>query len=315
MEFKNEKSERCYKNLDNQITSIHKHSRELSIKSRYRYLEAEKRFCGFLSNEFGVQKIQNVKSKHLERYADELKTSGKSAAYIKTELAGIRYFHDKSGSKNQLCSNEKLNLDRRNFRQDRRWRQSEEEKYKALCLEKGQTKAYSAAVVCRNTGLRLHEFFKLEKGQVSKMLTSKDSVMEIKGKGGKVREIKVESEEVRKLLSDRLQEMKDTGSKEQKLYVNELEGEKSHLEQKKVQNFLNRNREKFQENGIENRECDISYHSFRHNFARDLYNKLMEEKGYCEGQEMDTETKEEILQEVSRSLGHERSDVTLIYLS
>ena len=45
-------SDGAYKNLVAQIDSILAHSNERSIKSRYRYYEAAKRFCRFLADNY-----------------------------------------------------------------------------------------------------------------------------------------------------------------------------------------------------------------------------------------------------------------------
>ncbi len=48
-------SDGAYKNLVAQIDSILAHSNERSIKSRYRYYEATKRFCRFLADNYRLK--------------------------------------------------------------------------------------------------------------------------------------------------------------------------------------------------------------------------------------------------------------------
>ena len=66
-------SDGIYKNLVSQIDSILKHSNERSIKSRYRYYEATKRFCRFLADNYRLQKFKNVEDRHFRAYAEYLK--------------------------------------------------------------------------------------------------------------------------------------------------------------------------------------------------------------------------------------------------
>ena len=52
-----------YKNLCEQVTSIYKHCNELSYGTRKRHYEATKRFCGFLADNFRLQKFKNVENR------------------------------------------------------------------------------------------------------------------------------------------------------------------------------------------------------------------------------------------------------------
>ena len=107
-------SDGAYKNLVAQIDSILAHSNERSIKSRYRYYEAAKRFCRFLADNYRLQKFKNVEERHFRAYAEYLKENN-AATTIQTDLSGIRYFHEKSGSKKSypkmtvwICPKEQL---------------------------------------------------------------------------------------------------------------------------------------------------------------------------------------------------------------
>ena len=54
-----------------------------------------KRFCAFLALVFHLKKLTNISGKHLVAYVEYMQLSDKSASTIKTELAGIRFWHDK----------------------------------------------------------------------------------------------------------------------------------------------------------------------------------------------------------------------------
>ena len=102
-----------YKNLCEQVTSIYKHCNELSFGTRKRHFEATKRFCGFLADNFRLQKFKNVEDRHFRAYVEYLIESGASPATIQSDLSGIRFFHRLSGSKNKLSENNCLDLPKR----------------------------------------------------------------------------------------------------------------------------------------------------------------------------------------------------------
>jgi integrase/recombinase XerD len=84
-----------YRNLMNQINKIARHNRQGSFKTRDRYYEAVDRFSRHLSDHYNVQKFANINGKHLASYVEQMQTKGLSASTIKTDLAAIRFFHDK----------------------------------------------------------------------------------------------------------------------------------------------------------------------------------------------------------------------------
>ena len=102
-----------YKNLFEQVTSIYKHCNELSYGTRKRHYEATKRFCGFLADNFRLQKFKNVEDRHFRAYVEYLIESGASPATIQSDLSGIRFFHRLSGNKNKLSENNCLDLPKR----------------------------------------------------------------------------------------------------------------------------------------------------------------------------------------------------------
>ena len=99
------------------------------------------RFCRFLSEEYRLQKLANISGKHLTAYVIHMQERGKSASTIKTDLAGIRFFHDKmERTKYRLPSNDELavELERRRFGGvDRTWSIPEFNRFLATCLVDG----------------------------------------------------------------------------------------------------------------------------------------------------------------------------------
>ena len=79
-----------------QLDKLARHNRQGSFRTKARYYEACKRFCAYLAAEYHLQKLENISGKHLVSYVLYLQDTGKSASTVKTDLAAIRFFHDKN---------------------------------------------------------------------------------------------------------------------------------------------------------------------------------------------------------------------------
>ena len=114
-----------YLALANQLDRLARHSRQGSFHTRLRYYEAMKRFCLYLAMVFHLQKLSNISAKHFVSYVVYLQDSGKAASTIKTDLAAIRFFHDKmEHARYHLPSNDTLGIEleqRRFGGVDRTW--------------------------------------------------------------------------------------------------------------------------------------------------------------------------------------------------
>ena len=85
-----------------------------SIETRKRYHNAlEDRFAKFLASEFRLKNVNNISKKHVYAYVRFLQAQGKSAGYIVTELAAIRFWRKHSNCKNKLPENKQLDLEKR----------------------------------------------------------------------------------------------------------------------------------------------------------------------------------------------------------
>ena len=90
-----------YLSLVSQLDKLARHNRQGSFRTKARYYEAMKRFCAYLADEFRLQKLENISGKHLISYVLWMQEDGKAPSTIKTDLAAIRFFHDKMS--NRLC--------------------------------------------------------------------------------------------------------------------------------------------------------------------------------------------------------------------
>jgi integrase len=289
-ERKMSKTDNIYKNLEKQVNRIYKHSRQGSFKTRERYFEGTKRFCRFLSEKYKLQKFANVQDKHVKTYIEHMQQEGKSASTVKTDLAGIRYFHEQSGAKRELSGNEKFELDKRKFGGvDRSWTEKEYQGMIDHARNLGQERIADAMTLAREQGLRIHEVFRIDRAAAENSIRT--GQLHVKGKGGLERDVPV-SNQAKKVL----QKQMDQTERGQKLFVEH--GEKTHLVIKQTQNWIVRHRNKFS-------DSPITFHGLRHTFAREEYQKRI-----TEGM-----TEHNARLEVSELLGHHRDDVTRIYLA
>jgi len=294
--MKDVKNKGTYKNLMQQVNKVGKHINQGSIQTRERYREAVDRFSQHVADKFNVQRFANVSDKHLQSYIEHMKDKGLAPSTIKTDLAGIRMYHDATPfTKNDLSGNEKFDLERRSFGGvDRTWSQQEYRQMIEQARELNRPDIANIMTLGREAGLRIHECTRIDRATASRALQS--GVLRAKGKGGLERGVPL-----RKNALEALREATERVDRGQKLFVRHEERQKTHQAIKSVQDFVSNHREKYQKEG---REARMTFHGLRHSYAREEYDKRVQQ-----GME-----EKQARTEVSRLLGHERDDVTRIYL-
>lgn len=202
---------RMTNNLTNQVSKILNNTNEKSIKTRYRYAEATERFCRFAAATFHLQKFANTKEKHIREYTKYMQTEkGYAAATIKDELAGIRFYYSRSGGKNILPENDKLNLERRAYGQiDRAWNPGEIKNAMDYAKETGNMNRCLEIKMASTFGLRLEEVIKCQTNFLKGAINTGE--MYVKGKNGQVRYIKMETKEQQQTLREVLQYAESRG--------------------------------------------------------------------------------------------------------
>lgn len=290
------KTENIYKNLEVQVDKLFKHSRQGSYKTRERYNAGTKRFCKFLAENFQSKKFANVEDKHIKAYVEYMQTNHLSASTIKTELASIRFAHDMVSQPRcqTLAGNEVYDLEKRSFGGvDRTWTQKEYESMVNKAFATGNSRIGYALQLARNQGVRIHEVFKIDRSMAEYAI--KTGELTIKGKGGKIRTVPV-TDKTKNIFKNAMQDI----NRGNKLFVNA--DEKTHNVIKETQNFIYNHREFCTDrtNGT-----TITFHGLRHVFAQEKYNEFIQ-KG---------NTEYWAREHVSQLLGHERDDVTRIYLN
>ena len=139
-----------YQTLITQLDKVARHNRQGSFRTKERYKEAMQRFCRFLSEGYRLQELADINGKHLTAYVRYMQERGKSASTIKTDLAFIRFFHDKlERTKYRLPSNDELavELEHRRFGGvDRTWSVWEFNRFLVTCMADGHENF--AAIAC-----------------------------------------------------------------------------------------------------------------------------------------------------------------------
>lgn len=286
-----------YQALLAQLDKLARHNRQGSYRTKERYYEAMKRFCRFLASEYRLQKLANLSGKHLTAYVLYLQGQGKSASTIKTDLAAIRFFHDKmTQAKYLLPTNDELTveLERRRFGNlDRTWSSVEFNRFLIACLNDDREDYAAIACLSWYAGLRIHECFRIDTAIAEQAL--REDAITIKGKGGKVRTVPINNSiriELKKLL--------DVTPRGHKLFV--PDGVRTDVAIQRFQQYLCRVRPRIQDEGSTR---PMTHHGLRHSYAARTYQAL-------------TEGSVSPLQaslRVSQLLGHERADVTRVYLA
>ena len=280
-----------------QLNKLARHNRQGSFRTKDRYYQAMKRFCHYLAEQYHLQKLSNVNANHLVNYVLYLQETGKSASTIKTDLAAIRFFHDKMDDpRHTLPSNGELGiaLERRRFGGvDRTWNNEEFNKLLGIALGEDRYDYILALYLARYAGLRIHECFRIDTAIAEQAL--RDSTITIKGKGGKIRTVPI-NEQIALAMRKQLQR---TARGHKLLVPDDMPTDRAIY---RMETFILAHREEIQR---QTPHAPLTFHGLRHTYAAEKYRELVE-GGMGE---LDAHFA------VSRLLGHERADVTNIYLS
>ena len=283
--------------LVSQLDKLARHNRQGSYRTKDRYYQAMKRFCAYLADEYRLQKLPNISGKHLTSYVLWMQDNGKSASTIKTDLSAIRFFHDKmSDPKYRLPDNDELavELERRCFGgTDRTWSVVEFSKMLGRAMAIDRWDYILALYLARYAGLRIHECFRIDTATAEQAL--RENAITIKGKGGKIRTVPI-NEQIAIAMREQL---KRTPRGHKLLVPGDMHTDRA-INQ--LQFFIMRHRDEVR---TEDTDRPMTFHGLRHTYAAEQYRKLTE--GGMSALDAHFE--------VSRLLGHERADVTNIYLA
>lgn len=338
------------RNLVDQVNKLFRGDNQKSIKTRYRYLAAQERFCKWLAQNTNIKKLKNVKARHFIKYTEHLKNQELSPKMIKVELSGVRHFHALTGSKETLPVNSRLNIQKvvTNGGVDRSWSQKEVKEAIALAEKMGRTDVIMAIKICYAFGTRLEEVITLNTKQITNAIKNLQLDLE-NTKGHRPRGVNVGMESKYKNMQIRsLQYAKEYALSRDKVFIKL--GKQTHAMIKRVQNWVNNNRTKFQQNDIrinrdearkistynrdnklemERPKANLTMHGLRHSYADNLYREILHEEfiEHAKTIEIDKTEKREIERdrtneiekkarlEVSNMLGHGRDQITRTYIN
>ncbi len=289
------KTHNIYFSLEAQLNKLARHNRQGSYRTKERYYMAMKRFCHFLAEVYRLQKLSNFSGKHLVAYVLWMQEKELSASTIKTDLAAIRFFHDKiSNPKYKLPSNAELGveLERRRFGDtDRTWSVAEFNRLLGKAL--GREDYILAFYLARYAGLRIHECMRIDTAIARQAI--REGAITIKGKGGKIRTVPINQQ----IISALEKCLRSTPPGSKLLVLDSIPTDKA-INQ--LQQFILLHRANVQDSDSAR---PLTFHGLRHTYAAEKYCQLIDE-GVSE---LDAHLT------VSRLLGHERADVTSIYLA
>ena len=286
-----------YQTLTAQLDKVARHIRQGSFRTKERYYKANKRFCRFLADHYHLQKLANISGKHLTAYVIDMQERGKSASTIKTDLAAIRFYHDMMGeTKYHLPSNDELavELERRRFGQkDRTWSVRKFNLFLTTAMADGHEDFAAIACLTWYAGLRIHECFRIDTAIAAQAF--REDAITIKGKGGKIRTVPINESiriEFKKFLA--------VTPRGHKLFV--PDDVPTHAAIGRLQQYIYQVRPKIQNEGSTR---PMTHHGLRHSYAARTYQELIDSGISPFNASL----------RVSQLLGHERSDVTRIYLA
>ena len=286
-----------YQTLVAQLDKVARHNRQGSFRTKERYYEAAKRFCRFLADHYRLQKLANINGKHLTAYVLDMQERGKSASTIKTDLAAIRFFHDKmERTKYRLPSNDELavELERRRFGGvDRTWSVREFHRFLLTCMGDGHEDYATIACLTWYSGLRIHECFRIDTAVAEQAL--RENTITIKGKGGKIRTVPINES-----ITIELKKMLAVTQRGHKLFV--PDDLPTNLAIQRLQQYIYKVRPQIQD---EASTRPMTHHGLRHSYAAQTYQELIDGGMRPLSASL----------RVSQLLGHERPDVTRGYLA
>lgn len=293
-------------------------TRQHSYRTEANYKQCMSAFTKYLAVESKLGNIENIKAKHVIGFSEKIKNKGLSASTQKTYLAAIRDFADRAGiDPRTIPSNSRLELDKRTFGNvDRAWTDREFEDFKELAQKYDNNKKQGPRMelildLAKNFGCRLEGILNLDVTTIDKALKTRE--LWTKEKNGKNNIKLVETRYQTNLLKITEEFGKENGQR--KIFI--IENFKKTY--KEVQNFVGSHNKDIQDqermNTIDARNAfietgkihkgNLDIHGLRHNYARYKYKQFLEQ-GYTEKQ---AELK------VSRLMGHNREQVTKIYLA
>lgn len=306
-----------FNNLNGQAEKAYG-NRENSFRTEAGYKQGMEQFTKYLATETKINSIQNFKAKHVINFAEQMRAEGLSASTQKTYLSAIRNFADRIGmDQRNIPSNQRLEVDKRNFGNvDRSWTEKEYKDFKEVAKDYDNNKGQGDRIqlildTARYFGCRTEGVLGLDLNAINKAINLGE--LHTKEKNGKINVKPVETPQQKELL-EKIKQLGEENGKN-KIFI-DGDFKRTYSE---IQNFINNNsgklqleermnnaeaRKSFEEDGTI-RKGNLTMHGLRHTYAKEMVNKYMEQG----------DSLEKACSKVSKLLGHNRKEVTKIYLA
>ncbi len=281
-----------YRNLENQFSKVFKSilrdkkdSRDMSARTLFRYKSSFNMFMRFLAERYHLRQLGAMRDKFVAEFIEWRKEQRISPGTVKRDVVAIQFFH----RMNEKSQNRLRPLDQYDFGKiekryiDRAWTDKEFEDMCRKAEKLGRLDVLLPMRIARFAGLRIHECVRMDAGQAAGFLKSGE--LTTKGKGGKIRAIPL-NQNAQEVLAEAVARTGDRG----KVFI--PEGKTAAQVIKSIDGFIRRHRDKV----MVDREAPITYHGLRHRYAQEE-----RESGKS-------------LKQVSRQLGHEREEITRVYI-
>ena len=292
-------------NLRVQATGIYRRDRHGSKATSKRYFQAFCYACDYLADTCNLQKVSNITPTHFRKVVEYWK-SYKAPSTIQTEVSGFRKYCEYAGCKHKMPENKELKLPKREPKKyNRGWLLNEYQKARELAESMNRFDVSDVLYLGWHLGLRIIEACQLKLGDVKKSLGWGGP--DIKGKGGQVRFVKIETEEQLELLKRLYREAKAKGLTDDDFIISKTIRYGPRLEKKSIENWIYNHRKEFTvpdrqkkvNLGKKPRVKNIVFHGLRHSYNQNREKRL--------------EGDPRKLQKLSQGLGHRRLGVNDIY--
>ena len=249
--------------------------------------------------------MSNITPTHFRKVVECWK-SYKAPSTIQTEVSGFRKYCEYAGCKHKMPENKELKLPKREPQKyNRGWLLTEYQKARELAESMNRFDVRDGLDLGWHLGLRIIEVCQLKLGDVKQALGWGGP--NIKGKGGQVRFVKIETEEQLELLKRLYREAKSKGLTDDDFIISKTIRYGPRLEKKSIENwnynhrkeFTDPDRQKKVNPGKKPRVKNIVFHGLRHSYNQNREKRL--------------EGDPRKLQKLSQGLGHRRLEVNDIY--
>ena len=292
-------------NLRGQATALYRKDRQKSKATSARYFQAFCYACDYLADTCNLQKVSNMTPTHFRKVAEHWKNT-KAPSTVYTELSGFRHYCKLAGCKHPMPQNKELKLTKRKPTEyNRGWLLTEYQQARELAKSMNRFDVRDGLDLGWQLGLRIIEACQLKVKDVRLALNVNGP--DIKGKGGQVRFVKIETAEQLELLNRLYSEAKAKGLTDEDFIVSKTIRYGPRLEKKSIENWIYNHRKEFTDPdrqkkvnlGKKPRVDKLVFHGLRHS--------------YNQNREKLLEGDPRKFQKLSQGMGHRRLAVNNIY--